>query len=134
MKQESQSVFYIERMQPIWLKKQWHYRLYYGLIAGPICGLLMGLNILGTPLPFPFIVLMTALIIGPLFGWLSAPETDKKEREILKRIWMRTRQSFTTALENRAVIGIIASLAVGIALLPYEYTVDYLSWSLCALS
>src|SRR5437762_11080908 len=77
MKQQSQTVFYIERMQPTWLMQQWQRRLYYGLMAGPICGLFVGIQTLRPILSFPLTVLITALIIGLFFGWLSEPQAEK---------------------------------------------------------
>src|SRR5439155_11679024 len=90
MKQQSQTVFYIERMQPDWLVKKWQRRLYSGLIAGPISGLLVGLAFLYTlPSNLPT-VLLTALTIGLLFAWLSEPGTEKTGA--ITNLW---RQSFS---------------------------------------
>jgi hypothetical protein len=126
MKQQSQTIFYIERMQPSWLMKKWQCRLYYGLTVGPICGLFAGLGILGTPLlPVPFIVLMAALSMGLLFGWASETSTEKKGTKAITRTWMRLRQGLATALENAVMIGGIAAFLAGISSLPYEYLVDF---------
>jgi serine/threonine protein kinase/DNA polymerase III delta prime subunit len=130
MKQESQSVFYVEQMQPSWLTKKWQRRLYYGLITGPIAGLFVGLQILGTVLPFLLTVLMTVLTIGLFFGWLSEPGGEKKGSKPITRIWMRLRQRLTTSLENRVKIGIAAGLVVGIGSTLYNYLDDAANWSL----
>src|SRR5579859_2575735 len=121
MKQQSQTVFYVERMQPTWLLSKWQRRLYYGLITGPICGLFVGLEILGTVLPFLLTMLMTALTIGLLFGWLSEPIAEKKRTKTITRIWVPIRQRLTTSLENRVMIGVVAGLIVGIGSMLYQY-------------
>ena len=128
MKRQGQTIFYVERMQPIWLQKKWQRRLYHGIIVGPICGLLVGLANLGTLLPFPLLMLTAALIVGLLFGWASELEAEKKGTNILTRTLMRGRQSFATALENRVITGVIAGLIVGISSVLYEYLVDYSDW------
>jgi serine/threonine protein kinase len=130
MKQQSQTVFYIERMQPGWLLKKWQRRLYYGLIAGPICGLLVGLETLGTGLSFPLIVLMNALIIGLLFGWLSEPKRETKSTKAITRIWMRVRQNIATSLENRVIVGGVTGLLIGVITLLYLYLGDFSAWPL----
>jgi serine/threonine protein kinase/DNA polymerase III delta prime subunit len=130
MKQESQSVFYVERMQPSWLTKKWQRRLYYGLITGPIFGLFVGLESLGTVLPFPLIVLITALIVGVLFGWLSEPGGVKKSTNSITRTWMRIRQRLATALENRVKIGVVAGSFIGMSSTLYLFLGDFDNWPL----
>jgi serine/threonine protein kinase len=129
MKQQSQTVFYIERMQPTWLMKKWQRQLYSGLIAGPICGLIVGIGFLFVPSLFPIMVLMTALVVGLLFGWVSEPAAEKKGTETIIRTGMRIRQNLAYALENRVIIGIIAGLLVGINTALHSYQVDYPDWS-----
>jgi hypothetical protein len=130
MKQQSQTVFYIERMQPSWLTKKWQHRLYYGLITGPICGLLVGLETLGSSWSLPLTVLMITLIVGLLFGWLSEPGTEKKSTKIITRTWMHIRQRLATALENRVMIGAAAGSVVGIGTALYQYLGGFPHWSL----
>jgi serine/threonine protein kinase len=130
MKQQSQTVFYIERMQPSWLRAIWQRRLYYGLITGPLCGLLVGLETLGSSWSLPLTVLMIALIVGLLFGWLSEPGTEKKGTKTITRTWMRIRQRLATALENRVTIGIAAGLVVGVGTVLWQYLVDFSNWPL----
>jgi DNA polymerase III delta prime subunit len=125
MKQQSQTIFYLERIQPAWLMKKWQRQLYYGLIAGPICGLLIGIPVLAIPLLLPLIVLTTTLIVGLLFGWASEPGREKKAAKTIARTWMRIRQGFATALESRMTVGIITGLIVGISFALYVYLVDY---------
>ncbi len=129
MKQQGQTIFYVERMQPTWLLKKWQRQLYYGLIAGPICGLLVGLSILDTLSLFPLATLtaalMAALIVGLLFGWLSEPEAEKKGTKTITCTWTQIRQNLATALESRVIITIITGLAVGIGATLYVYLVDY---------
>jgi serine/threonine protein kinase len=130
MKQQSQTVFYIERMQPSWLRATWQRRLYYSLIVGPICGLFVGLASLGTVLSFPLTILIAALIVGLLFGWLSEPEAEKKSTKDITSIWMRIRQRLTTSLENRVVIGGVFGSFIGISSFLYFYLGDFDHWPL----
>jgi len=129
MKQQSQTVFYIERMQPGRLMKPWQRRWYYGLTTGPIAGLFVGLQILGTVMPFLLTVLMTVLTIGLFFGWLSEPGAEKKRTKTTTSAWMRIRQSLATSLENRVKIGVTAGLVVGIGSTLYNYLSDVANWS-----
>ncbi len=129
MKQQSQTVFYIERMQPSWLRATWQRRLYYGLTTGPIAGLFVGLQILGTVLPFLLTVLMTVLTIGLFFGWLSEQGAEKKCTKTIMRIWMPIQQRLVTSLENRVTIGVAAGLVVGIGSTLYNYLSDVANWS-----
>jgi serine/threonine protein kinase len=130
MKQQSQTVFYVERMQPSWLMKRRQRQLYYGLIAGPLYGLFVGLEILGTVLSFPLTVLMNALVVGLLFGWLSEPEAEKKSTNVIIRTGMRIRQRLATSLENRVVVGVVAGLFIGVSSTLYLYLGDFSDWSL----
>jgi len=130
MKQQNQTVFYVERMQPTWLQQKWQRRLYYGLIAGPICGLFVGLASLGTILSFPLTVLIAALIVGLLFGWLSEPGAENKCTKNITRIWISIRQRLTASLENRVVIGGVFGLFIGISSLLYLYLGDFDNWPL----
>ena len=113
MKQQGQTVFYVERMQPRWLMKKWQRRWYYGLAAGPICGLFVGLDLVYALLYFPLIVFMTSLLVGLLFGWLSESEAEKQSTKTIACTWTRVRHSLTTLLENRVRIGIVAGLVLG---------------------
>jgi serine/threonine protein kinase/DNA polymerase III delta prime subunit len=130
MKQQSQTVFYIERMQPAWLQKKWQRRLYYALVTGPICGLLVGLETLGSSWSLPLTVLMIALVVGLLFGWLSEPGTEKKSTKTITHIWMSIRQRLATALENRVMMGVAAGCVFGIGTALYFFLVDFSHWSL----
>jgi serine/threonine protein kinase/DNA polymerase III delta prime subunit len=125
MKQQSQTVFYLERMQPTWLMKKWQRRLYSGLIAGSISGLLAGLYALYAPSLALLTALIVTLVIGLPFGWLSEPETEKKGTKTITRTWMYIRQSLATALESRVKIGIITGLIAAISSVLYLYLVDY---------
>ncbi len=126
MKRQSQMVFYIERMQPTWLTKRWQRQLYYGLIAGPVCGLFVGLASLGTILSFPLTVLITALIVGPLLGWLSEPEVAEKNPQT----WGRIRQSIATSLEKRVVVGGVFGAFIGFCSMLYLFVGDFDNWPL----
>jgi serine/threonine protein kinase len=131
MKEQNQTVFYIERMQPTWLHSKWQRRLYYGLTTGPICGLLVGLETLGSSLwSLPLTVLMIALIVGLLFGWLSEPGTEKKSTKAVARTWMRIRQRLATALESRVMVGVAAGCVVGIGTAFYMFLMDFSDWPL----
>jgi MFS family permease len=128
MEQQSQSVFYVERMQPGWLMQKWQRQLYHGLITGPICGLLIGLEILGSNWPLPLTVLTITLIVGLLFGWLSEPVTAKKGAKTITRTWMRIRQSLTASLEKRRKIGVFAGLVIGTGTALYQYLGNFNNW------
>jgi serine/threonine protein kinase len=129
MKQQSQTVFYIEHMQPGWLTKRWQRRWYYGLTTGPIAGAFVALEIVGTVMPFLLTVLMTMLTIGVFFGWLSEAGTEKKNPKPITRAWMRIRQRLMTALENRVTIGVATGLVVGTGSTIYNYLSDVANWS-----
>jgi hypothetical protein len=116
-------------MQPGWLMKKWQRRLYYGLITGPIAGVFVGLEIVGTVLPFLFTVLITVLTVGAVFGWLSEPGAEKKSTKPIMRAWMPIRQSLTAFLENRVKMGVVAGLVVGIGSTIYNYLSDVANWS-----
>jgi MFS family permease len=124
MKQQSQTVFYVERMQPTWLMKKWQRQLYSGLITGPICGLLVGLDFLYVPSLFPFLVFTVALIVGLLFGWLSETEVEKKETTPTTSIWRGIRQSLANVLASRVRIGISGGLLVGIITALFAYLIS----------
>jgi DNA-binding XRE family transcriptional regulator/DNA polymerase III delta prime subunit len=126
MNQEKQAetVFTLEHMQPTWLTERWQRRLYFGLTAGPICGLLVGLANIGS-LPFaPLTMSVIALLVGLLFGWVSEQE-EKKERKTFTLLWMRIQQNLATVLSNRRVIGGIVGCIVGIAYTLSDYRIDH---------
>lgn len=124
MKRQSQSVLYIERLQPNWLMRTWQRRVYAGLIAGPIWGLLVGLVFLYNPPFFLLVLLITTLIVGLLFGWVSDPQRVTQGTQAPPHLWMRFRQRLAAALENRTVVGIVAGLTAGTANALYSYLVD----------
>jgi serine/threonine protein kinase len=130
MRQQSQTVFYIERIQPGWLHSKWQRRLYYGLIAGPIGGLFVGLPSLGTILSFPLTVLIAALIIGLFFGWLSEAGKEPKSKNSITRIWVLMRQWLTTALEKKVVIGGFFGSLIGMSGVLYFFVGDFDNWPL----
>jgi transcriptional regulator with XRE-family HTH domain len=130
MKQQSQTIFSLEQMQPGWLMKKWQRRLYYGLITGPICGLFVGLAALGTILSFPLIVLIAAFIVGLLFGWGSELKTEQKSTKTTMRLWVRIRESLAHTLENRTRIGVATGLFIGMSSFLYLYIGDFSDWTL----
>src|SRR5258708_2603151 len=130
MKQQGQTIFSLEQMQPGWLMKKWQRRLYYGLITGPICGLFVGLAALGTILSFPLIVLITAFIVGLLFGWGSELKTEQKSTKITMPLWIRIRESLARTLANRTRIGVATGLFIGMSSFLYLYLGDFSDWSL----
>jgi DNA polymerase III delta prime subunit len=127
MKHRNQTIFFLEHMQPDWLMKKWQRRLYYGLITGPICGLFVGLAAVGTILSFPLVVLITAFLVGLLFGWGSELETEHKGTETTMPLWMRIRESLTDTLENRTRIGVATGLFIGTGSFLYLYLGDFSS-------
>src|SRR5260221_284114 len=129
-KQQGQTVFYLERMQPTWLEKTWQRRWYYGLTTGPIAGLLVGLQIVGTVLPFLLTVLMNVLTVGAFFGWLSEPGAEKKSTKPITRAWKRVRKRLATSLEKRLKVGVVSGFIVAIGSTLYTYLSDVSNWSL----
>src|SRR5947207_2155371 len=109
--------------------QQWQRRLYYGLMAGPICGLFVGIQTLGTILSFPLTVLITALIVGLFFGWLSEPQAEKKN---ITSIWIHIRQRLTTSLEKRLRIGVFVGSFLGLSSALYFYLGDFDNWPLAS--
>lgn len=130
MKYQSQTIFFLEQMQPGWLRKKWQRRLYYGLITGPICGLFVGLAALGTILSFPLVVLITAFLVGLLFGWGSELKSGLKSTQTPAPLWARLRESLAYTLENRTRVGVAAGLFIGMTSFLYLYLGDFSSWSL----
>lgn len=131
MKQQSQTVFYIERMQPSWLLSKWQRRFYHGLIVGPIWGLFIEIGfpyLNGQPLLWLTIVI-TAFLIGWLFGWVSEPEAETKETKTIARcLGMCIQRRLAPVLESRVGFGILGGFLVGIGVAFYAYRLEYPNW------
>jgi len=115
MKQQNQSVFYIEQMQPDWLRKMW-LRSWYRVLAGGVSGgLLCGLlgaavgaivsliftlgssSILYMPIPWPTIAagsligLIIGQILGSLTGLFRSKSTEISTVEVITWSWPNAR-------------------------------------------
>jgi hypothetical protein len=132
MKQQSLTVFYIERMQPTWLLKKWQRRFYHSLITGPICGLFVEVAFpyLDNLWPFWFTLLMTTLIMGWLFGWVSEPVPEKEGTKAISCLRIHIQRSLATILESRVMFGIMGGSLIGIGVALYGYQLEYPDWSL----
>jgi serine/threonine protein kinase len=124
MLQQSQSIFFIEHLQPSWLQSRSQYRNYR--IGTVLSGILMGV-------PFGMITggmtngimegwqsglvkaCMNALLFGLAFGLvagLSKLEIDTVET--LKWSWREARRSLKVGLKNGIPLGVVAGLVFGI--------------------
>lgn len=134
MRQQSQTVFYIERMQPDWLADGWLRRLFRivafvllgtllaGLTIGPsymlVYGLLHGLS-LGVVYGIVFGGI-TGLAFGVIFGLLSREEIEIRPIEIVTWSWVNIWQSLVKikvlliALLSSIFIGLSTGLLVGL--------------------
>jgi hypothetical protein len=112
MVQESQTVFFIEGMQPTWLQtngKRILYRLGSFLIIGLIFGLIYGL-IYGLIIGLIF-GLSEVLIYGLIFGLISAwDKAEIKTVETLEWSWEKAKKGLISGL----IIGLIIGLSYGL--------------------
>ncbi len=127
LKEQSQTEFFIEKMQPTWLQTQPQKQLYrtavrliVGLNVGLFTGLLTGL-ITGL-----FAGLFTGLLAGLLAGliawmklglfagWFSELHEEIKPVESLKWSWVNLRKGLLTGLHNGLRRGILAGLISGL--------------------
>ncbi len=74
-------------------------------------------------------MLVIALIVGLLFGWLSEPGTEKKSTKTITRTWIRIRQRLATALENKVMVGGTVGFLVGIITALCQYLGGFPNWS-----
>ena len=126
--QRSQSVFYIERMQPNWLAGTCMQRWYPCLSAGLIFGLLglLGLGPIGGLLLTNFLhqmsgvpsslgltlglILVCGMVIGSLFGLLNGL---LYAREARRKKWKRRGRRFIQAVLNGCLTSILLGLPYG---------------------
>jgi hypothetical protein len=120
---QAQSVFLIERMQPIWLQTRYQKRKYtisitliWGLIVWLISGLLVGLiagliyGWIGKLLFGLLIGLLTGLIVGLLFGLFEGRKKTIETVESLKWSWKEAKIGLIKGL----LIGLLAGLIFGL--------------------
>ncbi|MBD2291748.1 NACHT domain-containing protein [Microcystis wesenbergii FACHB-1317] len=121
MKQESESVFLIEQMQPTWLQTKAQNRLYrFGsmLVGGLLIVLILWPIYAWDPLfnsfPFPKGQLINALrwgvLLGLIFGWGKA---EIKTFETLTWPWKKTRKDLFDGLISGLKWGLLFSLVLG---------------------
>ncbi len=107
MVQQSQTVFFIEGMQPTWLHGKGKRIFLLGslLIGGLIFGLIVGLNS----------GLRYGLIYGLIFGLMFAPnKTGIKTIEILEWSWKEAKNSLIRGLMFGLILGLISWLISGL--------------------
>ena len=119
MAQASQTVFFIERLQPSWLQT-WAQKIRYrlesalivGLISGLISGLLEGLiyGLFEGLIEGVIFGLSVGLFIGLIAGVVSGSLGDIKVVETLKWSWQEVKKGFYF----RLTVGLIAGLIVGL--------------------
>jgi hypothetical protein len=110
MKQHSQTVFYIERMQPDWLPKSRLHRLYYRAIVrlgigtgkGPGSGVVSGL--IGG--------IVSGLAGGLVIALTSRIETEIQPAEVVVWSWRRLVQ--VRSLKNKLIVGISSGLTLAL--------------------
>jgi serine/threonine protein kinase/DNA polymerase III delta prime subunit len=130
MKRRSQTVFYVERMQPDWSEDrptlQCHSRVVNGFIfgligaccPGPLSGLALAQALHSNS--FPILILLCSLLGGLLFGLcnglLSTQEIVRKlhgkARWSWKHMWKRT----VRAVVNGWLVGLLVGLPTGVLL------------------
>src|SRR6266566_5580232 len=109
MKRQSQTVFYMEQMQPDWLPKKWQRYLDSALVGGVSGGLLGGLIgaaagaiflplfFLLYPAPLPgaatgsIIGLFMGLNLGLIIGWFHPKSTEIRTAEVITWSWANAR-------------------------------------------
>jgi len=130
MKQHSQTVFYIERMQPDWLPKSRLHRLYYraivrlgmGIASGLIIALAIGIAVglfIGTGKgPGSGVVsgliggIVSGLAGGLVIALTSRIETEIQPAEVVVWSWRRLVQ--VRSLKNKLIVGISSGLTLAL--------------------
>lgn len=130
MKQHSQTVFYIERMQPDWLPEPWLHRPYYravvrlgvgvtsGLIISLTLGIVIGLFVgiyQGSRSGFVSGLLggfISGLAGGLVIALTSRIETEIQPAEIVVWSWRRLVQ--VRSLKNKLIVGISSGLTLAL--------------------
>jgi hypothetical protein len=119
MQQHHQTVFYLECLQPDWLRGRdirLLYRLSVGLFAGLVCGSLVGLVSVSGLVAAPFDPLILGLAYGLItelfFGW---GQIRPKERLTLfdDRLRFTPNQGIRRSVQNGLIFGLIFGLIVG---------------------
>ncbi|MFZ4730784.1 MAG: NACHT domain-containing protein, partial [Pseudanabaena sp.] len=121
---ESQTVFYIERMQPYWLteSQQWLYRLIFGLLFGLILGAAFGLIV------EPVIGLVAGLIVEPIFR-LSKQSIEPHESFELRQFdWWNFLKNLKEWLGIGLIGGILCGLIMAQIFLIYRLFIEMFLW------
>jgi hypothetical protein len=133
MKQQHQTVFYIEQMQPDWLLKVWPRSFYRALAGGVTGGLLCGLigaaigtivssiiafnlfpSFLYKPIPWPaiaagFVVgLIIGQILGSLIGLFRPKSTEIRTVEVITLSWANARLAAIASIVGGSLGALIA--------------------------
>lgn len=149
--QRSQSVFYIERMQPDWLSEQRSHQQYPRLAAGLIFGLLglLSLGPIGRPLVagfssqisgvqpsfvlvLGFMILFAAVsgsLVGLLNGLLYAREVRREPTDDRKWSWRRMGRCIVRGVFNGLLVGILIGFPSGL-LTGHRLGGDELTWGI----
>ena len=102
LKERSQTVFFIERMQPNWLSKKWYpYYLVCSLLAFSIIGWPVGRQILT---PGKLVVSLTFTIV---IFWLYFGLEQINPVETLKWSWKKVRKNLTKGIIYGLVLGLV---------------------------
>ncbi len=129
MRQQDQTIFYIEHIQPNWLpegKARWFYSITIGLFSlllGLLYyvqgGLMTAQRLFGYSFPFDWLAAgLIGLLISLLIMWqLGVLEIKVKSAEIPVWSWKRVNQGFVATIVESLAIGLIAGLVFGVAIL-----------------
>ncbi len=133
MKQENQSIFYIEQLQPTWLHSIRWYLTLIGLLLGLSLGLLIGLNIglpfrsnMGLNIGFPY-GLLTVLSYGLILG-LSIGLSGLLG-SFVKNKWFRLT---ITVVSSMLISALLGTLINGLILGPISWLLNGQSAELLA--
>jgi serine/threonine protein kinase len=118
MKQQSQTIFYLERMQPDWLSGESMMRAYDrwavrfpDILMGVLVSLIVSLLL--CPLVASFAFLILNIFLGGLIGWmLSAERTIRQPPESSGKARIHFRYRLLTWLRTSVLIGLAVGLGV----------------------
>ena len=135
MQQHSQTIFYLEQLQPDWLPKKqrgfyrWSVGLLFGLVGGLLSGLFLGL--VGGLLIGLFLGMMIGLFIGLLFGL----NLEIKPVEAFTWSWKGLTFGLFLGLVGGLLFGLLGGLPGGLAAnLPFGMLLGLLGGLLFGLS
>ncbi len=147
IKQHSQTVFYIERMQPDWLEDQSSHQRYSRITTGLIFGLVGALclgpagGLIFASLIFPSspgfgillgFAVLGGLVSGALFGLLNGliqgQETERRQSGKTRWSWKRAWGRIVRGVLNGWLVGLLIGLPYGLSL--GQGLDDELTWAL----